>query len=101
MSEVRNSPLGPDTDELRNRAEANDLRRFVFACPLSVCLDPEAISGSKAVRQVQRALPDGAGRAWRSADGGVDQPADKTARGEGHEDAQCGAAAPPRVPGAS
>ena len=56
---------GAGTDEMRNRAEASDLRRCVFACPLSVCLDPEAISGSKAVRQIQRALPDGAGRAWR------------------------------------
>ena len=84
---------------MRNRAEANDLRRFAFACPLSVCLDPEAVSASKAARQIQRALPDGAGRAWQSADGGDDQPADKAARGEGHEDAQCGAAAPPEYRG--
>ena len=56
---------GVSSDEVRNRAEASDLRRFAFASSCSACLDSEAISASKAARQIQRALPDGAGRAWR------------------------------------
>ena len=53
------------TDEMRNREEASGLRRFVFGFAFPDCLESEAISVGKAVRQIQRALPVGAGRAWR------------------------------------
>ena len=56
---------GIGTDEARNRAQASDLRRRLFACPCAACLDREAVSHSKAVRQIQRALPLARGRASR------------------------------------